>query len=57
MATPVDVMHIAGETAYISKGLSTGDIVVVTRLVNPLNNSLLNLMLDTDDPSSVDASL
>lgn len=35
---------ILGEDAVITKGLSPGDVVVTTRLVNPLENALLAVM-------------
>lgn len=51
-AVPVVVARVDDDTAYISEGLSEGDIVVVTRLVNPLNNSLLDVTLeDADSPT------
>jgi len=33
--------HIKDESIFISKGLSEGDLIVVTRLINPLKESLL----------------
>lgn len=56
-AVPVTVARVEGDTAYISEGLSSGDIVVVTRLVNPLNNSLLEVTLASDEASSTDSNL
>ena len=38
---PVKVDRIQGETALVSSGLNKGDLVITTRLTNPLENSLL----------------
>jgi len=44
---PVRIVHRDENAVYVSDGLSEGDVVVVTRLVNPLPNSLLDVdMLD-----------
>lgn len=40
---PVRVARLQGEEAFISEGIRTGDMVIVTRLVNPLENMLLDL--------------
>lgn len=37
----VKVTRIQGQDAFVSEGLQDGDRVIVTRLVNPLENSLL----------------
>lgn len=34
--------HVDGDYVYISSGVSEGDLVVVTRLINPLENTLLD---------------
>ncbi len=34
--------HVDGEYVFISEGLDEGDLVIVTRLVNPLENTLLD---------------
>lgn len=39
---PVRVERIEGDHAFISSGLKPGDLVITTRLVDPLENSLLN---------------
>lgn len=39
----VTVAKIDGEFAFISQGLKAGDKVIVTRLVNPMENSLLEI--------------
>lgn len=41
---PVTVDYIEDGYAYISEGLDNGDIVVTTRLVDPLENALLNIL-------------
>jgi hypothetical protein len=40
---PVEVARVQGETALVTSGIKPGDIVITTRLVNPLENSLLNI--------------
>ena len=39
---PVEVARIEGDKAYISSGVNPGDKVIITRLVNPLEESLLD---------------
>ena len=39
---------IEGERALVSEGLAPGDRVIVTRLVDPLENALLEIL----DPSA-----
>ena len=46
---PVTVARTEGETVYVSKGLSVGDSVITTRLIDPLENALLEV--DLNDPS------
>ena len=41
---PVNVVRIQGEKAYVSSGLNSGDKVVVTRLIDPIENSLLEVL-------------
>lgn len=41
---PVTVARIEGEEALVSGGLQTGDQVIVTRLVDPLENALLEVL-------------
>ena len=48
---PVEVARLQGEEAFISKGLQSGDVVIVTRLVNPLENMLLDLVETQRQPS------
>ncbi len=38
---PVSVARVQGEEAFVSRGLAPGDRVVTTRLIDPLENSLL----------------
>jgi RND family efflux transporter MFP subunit len=40
---PVLVERIEGDYAFIASGLKAGDLVVTTRLIDPLENSLLNI--------------
>jgi RND family efflux transporter MFP subunit len=46
---PVEVARVQGEDAFVSSGLSPGDVVVVTRLINPLENSLLEVTFAQDE--------
>jgi RND family efflux transporter MFP subunit len=41
----VDVVRTQDEETFVSAGLAPGDTVIVTRLVNPLPNSLLDVQL------------
>ncbi len=41
---PVKVAWVDGEDAIISQGIKKGDKVIITRLVNPLENSLLKII-------------
>ena len=43
--------HIAGDFIYISEGLEAGDLVITTRLINPLENILLEL----EEPVTVES--
>ena len=45
---PVTVARIEGERALVSEGIAPGDQVIVTRLVDPLENALLEIL----DPSA-----
>jgi multidrug efflux pump subunit AcrA (membrane-fusion protein) len=40
---PVEVARLDSDNAYVSGGIAPGDLVVTTRLVNPLENSLLKI--------------
>jgi RND family efflux transporter MFP subunit len=40
---PVQVARIEGDYAYISDGLNSGDTVVTTRLIDPLENALIQI--------------
>ena len=41
---PVNVARIDGNNAYVTDGLKVGDMVVTTRLIDPLENSLLEII-------------
>ena len=41
---PVQVVRVQDDKAYISKGLVQGDMVITTRLVNPLERSLVEVI-------------
>lgn len=40
---PVEMARVQDETALVISGIKPGDIVITTRLVNPIENSLLNI--------------
>lgn len=40
---PVDMAYERGGEAFIASGLDSGDLVITTRLVNPLENTLLDV--------------
>jgi RND family efflux transporter MFP subunit len=40
---PVKVARVEGENAYVAVGLNAGDMVVTTRLIDPLENALLQI--------------
>lgn len=40
---PVVVARVQGESALVTSGIIQGDTIITTRLVNPLENSLLNI--------------
>ncbi len=41
--TPVRVVRVQNNNAYVSEGLEPGDMVITTRLVNPLERSLVQI--------------
>lgn len=45
---PVEVAKLDGDNAFVSGGIDPGDLVVTTRLVNPLENSLLIIQQDQE---------
>jgi RND family efflux transporter MFP subunit len=49
----VNVARIQGEYVYVDQGLEPGDRVILTRLVDPLENSLLDF---ADTPTATDTS-
>lgn len=50
---PVTVARVQGEDALVSSGLNPGDQLITTRLVNPLDNTLLDIEMAV--PATVDA--
>ncbi len=45
--------HVDGEFVYIAEGIEEGDLVVTTRLVNPMENILLEA--EREPPGDPDA--
>ena len=43
--TPVRVARVDNDFAYIADGIKTGDTILITRLVDPLENSLLEITM------------
>ena len=54
---PIEAAYVSGDFTYVSKGLSPGDIVVTTRLVNPLENTLLDVRLEGEEKSEAQAGI
>jgi RND family efflux transporter MFP subunit len=48
---PVTVARIEGEAAFVSEGLESGDKVITTRLIDPLENVLLKVTLPKTEAS------
>jgi RND family efflux transporter MFP subunit len=48
---PVTVAHVQGEEAFVSEGLSPGEKVVTTRLIDPLENTLLEITATEQEAS------
>lgn len=44
----VQVARVDGEFAYVTGGLNNGDTVITTRLVDPLENTLLEIISDNE---------
>jgi RND family efflux transporter MFP subunit len=40
---PVNVVRVDGENAYVAGGINTGDMVITTRLIDPLESALLEI--------------
>ena len=40
---PIKVARVEGENAYVDDGLNAGDMVIITRLIDPLENALLEI--------------
>jgi len=53
VTVPVEVARTQGEETFVSSGLQPGDIVITTRLIDPLEGSLLEFSLadGEEDPS------
>ena len=43
-SVPVEVARSEGEATFISGGIKPGDLVITTRLVDPLENTLINIL-------------
>jgi RND family efflux transporter MFP subunit len=41
---PIKVARVEGENAYVADGLNAGDMVIITRLIDPLENALLEIV-------------
>lgn len=50
---PVEIAHETPEAVFVSGGLAAGDVIVTTRLVDPLENSLLDIEMEgAGEPSA-----
>ena len=47
---PVEIRHTDGETIFVSGDIQPGDTIVTTRLINPMANTLLNVVFENDSP-------
>jgi catabolite regulation protein CreA len=47
----VQVERVQGEEVFVSSGLTAGDVAVVTRLIDPLENTLLELTFADEQES------
>ncbi len=45
---PVELAYEKDNEAFLTTGLAPGDVVIVTRLVNPLENTLLDAVVEND---------
>ena len=45
---PVEVVRIQDDEVFVGKGLSTGDNVIITRMADPLENSLLEFVFEEE---------
>lgn len=52
----VEVLRTEGEETLVSGGLNPGDAVIVTRLVDPLPNSLLDILPDKTEAPAEEAT-
>ena len=53
--TPVNLLHEQGDFGFVSEGLAPEDLVVLTRLVNPLERALLDVeVVEADDRSEAE---
>ncbi len=50
----VKVVRSEGDTVYVADGLTSGDQVIITRLMGPLENSLLDITNEMDHYSSAE---
>ena len=48
---PVKVARVDGEKVYVIHGINAGDMVVITRLIDPLENALLQITNKKDTKS------
>lgn len=48
--SPVTVLRMEGHNAYISAGLNQGDTVIITRLEDPLEHSLVKVSISGKNP-------
>jgi RND family efflux transporter MFP subunit len=50
---PVTVAYATGDKSYITAGLTKGDMVITTRLVNPLENTLLTVVAAQEQMAAI----
>lgn len=47
--TPVEVVRIQGEETFVRNGIDEGDLVITTRLVNPIESSRLEIIVPVSE--------
>lgn len=50
---PVEIAWSSGDSVYVTGGLSSSDVVITTRLVNPLENALLDIAIENEETSAL----
>jgi hypothetical protein len=57
LTTSVRVTHIDGDFSFVADGIAAGDMVITTRLIDPLENSLVEYLEDPVATNDLKASV